>query len=98
VNTEDEVAYRAALAQGFLAEAEEDMGLQRWRSCVDNAQLAIENAGKSILGLFNIPSKTHDPAKGSLISCSGKRCLAQFGKTCRSYYLICSYWVPQNTF
>lgn len=41
----DEVAYRLALAAGFLAEAEQDVNLGRWRSCVDNAQLAAENGG-----------------------------------------------------
>jgi hypothetical protein len=30
-----DVAYRIALAEGFLAEAEQDFGLTRWRSCVD---------------------------------------------------------------
>lgn len=39
------------------------MELKRWRSCVDNAQLAIENAGKAILALFGIAAKTHDPAQ-----------------------------------
>jgi len=42
----DEVSYRLALAKGFLTEAEQDMTLERWRSCVDNSQLAVENAGK----------------------------------------------------
>jgi len=62
MNTVDEVAYRFALSAGFLAEAEQDLTLDRWRSCVDNAQLTIENAGKAVLALFNVPSKTHDPA------------------------------------
>ena len=52
MNTPDEVRYRLGLAKGFLAEAEQDMTLQRWRSCVDNAQLAAENAGKAALALF----------------------------------------------
>ena len=59
----DSAAYRLALAEGFLAEAEQDVGLERWRSCVDNAQLATENAGKAVLSLFGIASKTHDPAQ-----------------------------------
>lgn len=58
----DDVAYRLALARGFLAEAEQDVGLERWRSCVDNAQLAVENAGKAVLTLFGVTPKTHDPA------------------------------------
>lgn len=39
------------------------MTLERWRSCVDNAQLAAENAGKAALALFSIVPKTHDPAR-----------------------------------
>lgn len=63
MNSRDEVEFRLALAAGFLQEAEQDIGLQRWRSCVDNAQLSAENAGKAVLALFGIPPKTHDPAK-----------------------------------
>ena len=59
----DEVAYRLALAKGFLVEAEQDLNLERWRSCVDNAQLVVENGGKAVLALFGITPKTHDPAR-----------------------------------
>lgn len=58
-----DVDYRIALAAGFLTEAEQDLTLERWRSCVDNAQLAVENAGKAALALFGISPKTHDPAR-----------------------------------
>ena len=58
-----DVTYRIALAAGFLAEAEQDFTLGRWRSCVDNAQLTLENAGKAALALFGISPKTHDPAR-----------------------------------
>jgi HEPN domain-containing protein len=63
VNAPDLVQYRLRLAEGFLKEAEQDFGLERWRSCVDNAQLATENAGKSVLALFGVVPKTHDPAQ-----------------------------------
>ncbi len=63
MNTPEEVTYRLALARGFLVEAEQDMDLGRWRSCVDNAQLTVENAGKTVLALFGITPKTHDPAR-----------------------------------
>jgi len=63
VNSLDDVRYRLDLAGGFLKEAEEDFGLKRWRSCVDNAQLAVENSGKALLALFGASSKTHEPAK-----------------------------------
>ena len=58
-----DAAYRIALAEGFLQEAEQDFELGRWRSCVDNAQIAVENAGKTALALFGIAPKTHDPAR-----------------------------------
>jgi HEPN domain-containing protein len=63
LNAPDEVTYRLALAEGFLAEAEQDIDLKRWRSCVDNAQLTVENAGKAILASFGVAPKTHDPAR-----------------------------------
>jgi len=63
VNASREIGYRLALAEGFLKEAEQDVPLERWRSCVDNAQLAVENAGKVALALFGIVPKTHDPAR-----------------------------------
>jgi HEPN domain-containing protein len=59
----ENAAYRLGLAEGFLSEAEQDLGLERWRSCVDNAQLAVENTGKVVLALFGVASKTHDPAQ-----------------------------------
>ncbi len=63
MNALDLVQYRMRLAGGFLAEAEQDFDLARWRSCVDNAQLAAENAGKTVLALFGVVPKTHDPAQ-----------------------------------
>lgn len=63
MSTSRDVDYRIALAAGFLAEADQDFTLERWRSCVDNAQLAVENAGKAALALFGIAPKTHDPAR-----------------------------------
>jgi len=52
--------YRLKLAQGFLAEAEEDLRLSRWRSCVDNAQLAVENAAKAVIARFSPVPRSHD--------------------------------------
>jgi HEPN domain-containing protein len=42
--------YRFKLAQGFLDETRQDVGLGRWRSAMDNAQLAVENAAKDEMG------------------------------------------------
>lgn len=55
--------YRLRLAEGFLREAEQDFGSQRWRSCVDNAQLSIENSGKTILAIFGPAPRTHQPTR-----------------------------------
>lgn len=63
MNSHEEVDYRLKLSDGFLKEAEQDFSLKRWRSCVDNAQLCVENAGKAILTLFGVSPKTHEPAK-----------------------------------
>lgn len=63
MRSREDVEYRLNLSKGFLREAEEDFQLKRWRSCVANAQLAVENAGKAILMLFGVSSKTHEPAK-----------------------------------
>lgn len=52
--------YRLKLARGFLAEAEEDLGLSRWRSCVDNAQLAVENSAKAVIARFSPVPRSHD--------------------------------------
>jgi HEPN domain-containing protein len=54
--------YRFTVAQGFLQEARQDVTLQRWRSAVDNAQLAVENAGKTVLALVGPVGRTHNPA------------------------------------
>lgn len=59
----DESRYRVNLAEGFLHEAREDIKLKRWRSCVDNSQLAVENAAKVALALLGPVGRTHDPAK-----------------------------------
>lgn len=55
-------AYRLDLCEGFLKEAEQDFGLKRWRSCVDNSQLSVENAGKAVIAIFAPIEKTHDPS------------------------------------
>lgn len=56
------VAYRLKLAQGFLREARQDVGLGRWQSSLDSAQLSVENAGKTVLALFGLVGRTHSPA------------------------------------
>ena len=63
MNSREDVEYRLNLSKGFLREAEQDFQLGRWRSCVANAQLSVENAGKAVLMLFGVSTKTHEPAK-----------------------------------
>ncbi len=57
-----EAEYRLNLAEGFLVEARQDLHLERWRSCVDNSQLAVENAAKATLALLGPLGRTHNPA------------------------------------
>jgi HEPN domain-containing protein len=54
--------YRLKVAQGFLEESSQDVQLRRWRSAVDNAQLAVENSAKAVLSLVAPIGKTHNPA------------------------------------
>ncbi len=63
MNSKAESRYRLELAEGFLNEAEQDFGLSRWRSCVDNSQLAVENSGKTIIACFKPIEKSHNPAR-----------------------------------
>lgn len=60
MDSEQDVRFRLRLAEGFLQEAEEDLTLSRWRSCVDNAQLAAENAVKAMLARHGPVPKTHE--------------------------------------
>jgi HEPN domain-containing protein len=58
----EQVRYRLRLAEGFLEEARQDISSQRWRSCVDNSQLAVENAAKALLAMLGPVGRTHNPA------------------------------------
>jgi HEPN domain-containing protein len=57
----EESSYRLRLVLGFLEEARQDFDLGRWRSCVDNSQLATENAAKAVLALLGPVGRTHNP-------------------------------------
>jgi HEPN domain-containing protein len=56
-----EFKYRLKLTEGYIQEAQQDMSLQRWRSCVDNSQLAVENGAKAALALVGTVGRTHTP-------------------------------------
>jgi HEPN domain-containing protein len=61
LNATEQARYRLRLAEGFLQEARQDCELQRWRSCVDNSQLAAEHAAKALLALLGPIGRTHKP-------------------------------------
>lgn len=58
----EDARYRLELGSGFLNEARDDVALRRWRSCVDNSQLAVENGAKSVLALVGPVGRTHATA------------------------------------
>ncbi len=58
----EDARYRLELASGFLGEARDDVTLRRWRSCVDNSQLAVENGAKAVLALVGPVGRTHAAA------------------------------------
>jgi HEPN domain-containing protein len=60
--TTADVEYRLRIAEGFLEESRQDLALSRWRSAVDNAQLAVANAAKAVLALIAPVGRTHNPA------------------------------------
>ena len=62
MSASDEAGFRLRLADGFLAEAPQDLELGRWRSCVDNSQLATENAAKVALALIGPVGRTRNPS------------------------------------
>ncbi len=57
----EQMRYRLRLAEGFLAEARQDKASRSWRSCVDNSQLAVENAAKVFLAFLGPVGRTHNP-------------------------------------
>ncbi len=63
MNSIADAKFRLKIAEGFLAEARQDFELGRWRSCVDGAQLAAENALKAIVALWSPVPRTHEPGR-----------------------------------
>jgi len=62
MNATPEALYRLRVARGFLDEARQDFALGRWRAAVDDSQLCVENAAKSVLALLGPVGRTHNPA------------------------------------
>lgn len=63
MNSKEDAEYRLNISSGFLKEAEEDFRQKRWRSCVGNSQMSLENAGKAVISLFKPVEKTHEPIR-----------------------------------
>lgn len=66
MNPRRDAEFRLKLAEGFLTETEQDIGLARWRSCVDNAQRTVENAAKAVLAMRGPVPKVHN-LRGALV-------------------------------
>lgn len=60
MNSHDDVEYRLRLCEEFLGEAQADHLAERWAACVEHAQLAVENAAKSVLACRGPVPQTHD--------------------------------------
>lgn len=60
MNSREDAAYRITLAKGYLSRAENDAVDGQWDGCLANAQEAVENAGKSIIGHFRPTPRSHD--------------------------------------
>lgn len=55
-----ETQYRLTLARGYVEEAEQLAHNSLYRASVSSAQLAVENAAKSVIALFRPVVKTHN--------------------------------------
>ena len=60
MNSHDDAIYRLDLARGYAKEANTDFRARHWWSCVSNAQVAIENAGKAIIECYEPAEKVHE--------------------------------------
>lgn len=63
MNSHEEARFRLELAEGYLREAEKEFRTSHWWTTVSNAQIAIENAAKATVALFEPVEKVRDPSK-----------------------------------
>jgi len=61
-NPRREVEYRAQLAREYLEDAENSFRANDFKNCVQNSQLATENAAKAVVATRRTPSWGHDPS------------------------------------
>ncbi|OYT25338.1 MAG: DNA-binding protein [Thermoprotei archaeon ex4572_64] len=62
-NPKREIEYRYKLAVQYLNDAENAYSRRDWRSCVASAQMAVENAAKTLIAIHRVPSWSHDPSR-----------------------------------
>jgi len=63
MDREQQAFARLRVAQIFLAEARQDLGLGRWLSCVGQSQVAVQHALKSAIALWRPIPHTRQPAR-----------------------------------
>jgi len=56
------VKYRVQLAHEYLEDAENNLRANDFKGCVQNSQLAAENAAKAVVATRRTPSWGHDPS------------------------------------
>jgi len=61
-NPRREVEYRAQLAHEYLEDAENGLRANDFKNCVQNSQLATENAARAVVATRRTPSWGHDPS------------------------------------
>jgi len=61
-NPRREVEYRAQLAHEYLEDAENSLRSNDFKGCVQNSQLAAENAAKAVVATRRTPAWGHDPS------------------------------------
>jgi len=61
-NPRREVEYRTQLAREYLEDAENSLSSNDFKGCVQNSQLAAENAAKAVVATRRTPSWAHDPS------------------------------------
>ncbi|MEM3607031.1 MAG: HEPN domain-containing protein [Candidatus Bathyarchaeia archaeon] len=62
INPEDEVKYRRELAKEHLNSAIKRFKAEDWPGVIQASQLAAENAAKTVIAHFHLPSWSHDPS------------------------------------
>jgi HEPN domain-containing protein len=61
MNPHEDALYRLRVASEFLDRAERNFAQDDWAGCVQQAQIAAENAAKAILAQVDPVPQTHEP-------------------------------------